>query len=228
MPADRVLGPKTIGEPLLSSISIATSLDALVKGDTFVLSLLLPDVLRAFRPPLGLCQSTLDTLQIPPTTPVAGKSLMSVELPAPEQELRLPALLSFGSIYNSTLWNDTQKGGWNLSELCDTPLMVYGASRPLFQAMHKYSLEGIGSYQATFPPTVAFSEGLKMVSIELPHRRESHHSGAKDAKLLYRRFYEQERCTNSVLLHPIKLDEDFWPKVDRTHGFLPRTSRGKL
>lgn len=159
-------------------------------------------------------------MQEPPTQGYQSNSLISLELPNAQQEERLPALLSFGSIYNSTLWNPSQKGSMNLSSLLDTPLMIYGASRALFQAMHDYSLDGKGSYQATFVPTVAYLEGLKMVSVELPRHKGSHFPIGTDARLLYRRFFEDSRCTNSILLHPIKVREPYWPLQEREHGYL--------
>ena len=98
-----------------------------------------------------------------------------------------------------------------LQFLGDTPLMIWGGSKKLFTAIHEYSHQGKVAYQPSFVPTVAYLENLKMVSLKLPAREQSHHSGSRDAAAIYSNFFGSEKkCTHSILLHPVKLHEPFW------------------
>jgi len=135
---------------------------------------------------------------------------MSVNLPEEGLEHRMPDLLSFGPIGNTSTWIGTIKN-MELQFLGDTPLMIWGGSNKLFKAIHDYSHLGKVAYQPSFVPTVAYLENLKMVSLKLPARAESHHSSSRDAAAIYSNFYSSEnKCTHSILLHPIKLKEPFW------------------
>ena len=131
-------------------------------------------------------------------------------MPTEDQEQRLPDLLSFGPLENTTTWMESIKN-MKLQFLGDTPLMIWGGSKKLFTAIHEYSHLGKAAYQPSFVPTVAYLESLKMVSLKLPNRADSHHCCSRDAAAVYSNFLSSEKkCTHSILLHPIKLSEPFW------------------
>ena len=87
-------------------------------------------------------------------------------------------------------------------------LMVWGASRTLFDAMHARSLAGAFAYYETFMPTVALAEGLRLVS--LPIDKETFGCCSESARHLYNAWYRNRLCQGLGLLHPIKLGDEWW------------------
>ena len=87
-------------------------------------------------------------------------------------------------------------------------LMIWGASRALFNAMHQRSLEGAFAYYETFMPTVALAANLTLVSLPLPNATFQCCSPA--AGHLYSGWYRSRLCQRLGLLHAVKLGEEWW------------------
>lgn len=139
---------------------------------------------------------------------VVQPKILSDQLPDPD--CNLPDLVAFGPIETSTTWCDTQVN-MNETVMYDAPLMIWGGSRALFDALHAYSLVGKAAYQAVFVPTVAHLENMQMVYVEHPKIRAAFHCCMSDAAEMYAEFYKQPACLHSLLLHPVKTAESFWP-----------------
>ena len=65
------------------------------------------------------------------------------------------------------------------------PLMVYGASRKYWDALHAASLEGKSMYHEAMIPTTAIIYGLKGAAVMLPKRGDTYHCCTHDAAWLY-------------------------------------------
>ena len=144
---------------------------------------------------------------------IAALDLASTELPT--SFAGLPDLLNFVPIIRSDKWADTAH---NITEpKYESLLMMWGGSRRLFQAMHTWSRQGKAVYYESFMPTVAASEGLKMVAVQHPvwlsDQNEGHstwHCCTLGARDVYEDWLKAKHCLHSALLHPVKLSEPIW------------------
>ena len=119
----------------------------------------------------------------------------------------LPDFVSFTSInMDSDKWAATteQLAG----PYAESFLMVWGASRALFSAMHRRSMEGAFAYYETFMPTVALRENMTLVS--LPLHNETFQCCSEAARHLYNDWFRSRTCQRLGLVHPIKLGDEWW------------------
>ncbi len=119
----------------------------------------------------------------------------------------LPDFVSFTDINrDSDKWAATASG--LEPPYAESFLMMWGASRALFSAMHRRSMEGAFAYYETFMPTVALAENLTLVSLPLPNATFQCCSQA--GEYLYADWYRSRLCQRLGLVHPVKLLGEWW------------------
>ena len=124
----------------------------------------------------------------------------------------LPDLLNFLPIWRSNKWAHTRK---NIADdSYDSLMMLWGGSRKLFDAMHKWSRQGKAAFYEAFMPTIAVSHSLKMQAISHPiwthGGNDTWHCCLDAAKHVYDEWKRSGNCLHASLLHPIKLREAIW------------------
>ena len=121
-------------------------------------------------------------------------------------------LVSAGS---DTKWLETFHGiHIDGTRRMDAAMMMWGASRQLFDILDKYSQAGAVGFLEAFIPTIAALEDLRMVGLDLGASQNMVvHCCTKDATELYSDYFTNNTCLRHTLLHPVKNVEPFWPVV---------------
>ena len=96
----------------------------------------------------------------------------------------------------------------------DAAMMMWGASRQLFDILDKYSQEGAVGFLESFIATIASLEDLRVVGLNFGvSQKWVLHCCGNDAAELYSDYFTNNTCLTHTLLHPVKNFEPFWPVV---------------
>ena len=96
-------------------------------------------------------------------------------------------------------------------------MMMWGASRQLFDILDKYSQAGAIGFLEAFVATIASLEDLRMIGLDFgAFQKEGLHCCTDEATGLYSDYFTNNTCLRHTLLHPVKNIEPIWPVVSPT------------